>query len=68
MAVCAPQHVLKSTIFTFQVYIPPIDKDDLLKEMRGFLTPDVPSGGFATTMPTIAKVMVTCSPYHDRGV
>lgn len=45
-----------SVVIIPQVYIPPIDKDELLKEMRSFLTLETPGDDFTTVMPALAKV------------
>lgn len=39
-----------------QVYIPPIDKEEVLKELRALLADSSPEGDFQVTMPAIAKV------------
>ncbi|CAL8468683.1 g8223 [Coccomyxa elongata] len=54
----ALRNVIRHQALQAEVYIPPIDKDELLKEMHGFLTPDAPSDDFATIMPTVAKAVV----------
>lgn len=41
-----------------QVYIAPIDKDHLLRELDSVTSLDEPGENFATVMPAIAKVLV----------
>ncbi|EIE22354.1 hypothetical protein COCSUDRAFT_66578 [Coccomyxa subellipsoidea C-169] len=54
----ALRNVIRHQAVQAKVYIPPIDKDELLKEMRIFLTLETPGDDFTTVMPALAKAVV----------